>query len=538
MGIVNVDLLSVGIAVATNAILGFIVFFRERRNATNALFLVFTLVNTGWSIFNYISYQTGWDPFRLLFIRFVMFFAVLQAFSFFLLMHTFPQKNVNLSQKEIIITITVVAGTALLTLTRFIFSEIQKASPGQVSQPVPGQLILLFAAVAIYLVVAGILTLIKKIVTSQGVEHTQFKYLATGVVLMFALIIGFNFVFPVFFENTYFIPLSATFTLPFSILTAYAIIKHGLLNIKVVATEILTFVLVIAIFLEIIFATELSIIIFRSSVFLLILSFGILLIRSVRKEVEQRERMEVLTKQLEEANEELKKLDAAKSEFISIASHQLRAPLTVIRGFVSLVIEGSYGAVSDQIKEALGKVAYSTVQLVKLVSDLLNLSRIEAGKIRYEMKQSDFLDTVTKVVEEFRPNAEKKGLRLAFVNNAGAIPSFVFDADKIREAVVNLTDNAIKYSTQGEVKITLEKSAPDRVRLSVKDTGIGVSKEDLPRLFTKFIRTEDARLHDPNGMGIGLYFVKRVLDDHGGRVGVESEGLGKGSTFWVELPIK
>ena len=248
--------------------------------------------------------------------------------------------------------------------------------------------------------------------------------------------------------------------------------------------------------------------------------------------------LRISNQKLAEANVELKKLDAAKSEFISIASHQLRAPLTVIKGYVSLVSEGSFGAITGEIKDALAKVFFSTNQLVKLIGDLLDLSRIEAGKIRYEFKPTDFVEMVSKIADEFQENAKKKGLSLAFANNAGALPQLNLDPDKMREVVVNLTDNAIKYSEKGTVSVALEKAGDTAIRLTVKDTGIGIKPEDAGRLFTKFTRTEEARLQDPNGMGIGLYFVKRVIEDHGGRVGVESEGPGKGSTFWAELPIK
>ena len=141
------------------------------------------------------------------------------------------------------------------------------------------------------------------------------------------------------------------------------------------------------------------------------------------------------------------------------------------------------------------------------------------------------------VIDKFRPNAQKRGLSIVFENKAGDALN-TFDRDKIREAAVNYLDNAIKYSASGTtIAVTLELR-DGHIRLSIKDGGFGISQEDIPKLFGKFSRLNEARNIDPNGIGIGLYFVKRVVEDHGGKVGVYSEGAGKGSTFWFELPIK
>ncbi|MBI2053534.1 MAG: HAMP domain-containing histidine kinase, partial [Candidatus Sungbacteria bacterium] len=190
-------------------------------------------------------------------------------------------------------------------------------------------------------------------------------------------------------------------------------------------------------------------------------------------------------------------------------------------------------------REVLEKVAFSTEQLVKLVAGLLDLSRIESGKIKYEMTEGDLAKVAGEVIDKFKQNAEKKGVAIVFENKAGAVP-FAFDHDKVREAVVNYLDNAVKYSEAGNIVVGLERvgaGAGAMMRLSVKDTGIGIKLGDVEKLFAKFSRTEEAKRYDPAGMGIGLFFVKRIIADHGGSVGAVSEGIGKGSTFWFELPV-
>jgi signal transduction histidine kinase len=259
------------------------------------------------------------------------------------------------------------------------------------------------------------------------------------------------------------------------------------------------------------------------------------------KEVYDKNRIAELAEQLRESNKELKKLDAAKSEFVSIASHQLRAPLTVIKGYISMFLDGTFGAIASNGKEALSKVAFSTEQLVKLVGDLLNLSRIESGKLRYTLTRTDILSLIKEVLEEFRISFEEKKIKLNLVNSLSKPIYLYADSDKIREVALNLISNALKYAKE-KVDIEVESLGHGKhdsmVRIVVKDDGIGIKSEDLASIFTKFHRTPEAQKIDPNGMGIGLYFVKRIVEDHGGTIRVESEGLGTGSTFSVELPIQ
>jgi len=544
----NIDLLTVGIAVAVSSILGFVVFFREPRSATNILFLIFSLVNAGWSIFNYVSYQTGINPFRLWSIRLVIFFGILHSFSFFLFVHVFPEKVLAFSRRIKFLLLPIVAIVAALTLSPLVFSGVRQASSGEVSQPIPGPGVPLFISLVAFLVISGMIILGKKVRRAPVRESTQFRYLVTGVILMFTLIIGFTIVLPIFFENTRFVPLSAVFTLPFFILTGYAIVRYNLLNIKVVAAETLMFLVVVVSFSEIIFARGPGQIAFRAASFAILLFFGILLIRSVRREVQQRERLEVLTRELDRANEvlaqtnvKLAKMDELKSEFVSMAGHQLRAPMTVIKGYISMILDGTIKGANAGIKNGLGKAMFSTEQLIKLVASLLDLSRIESGKIKYEMVEGDLAKIAGEVIDGFKAGAEKKNVALAFGNHAAAPVKFAFDQDKIREAVVNYMDNAIKYSSAGGrvvVGLDVTGSGADAwARLSVKDNGLGIKHEDIAKLFDKFSRTDEAKNFDPNGMGIGLYFAKRVVQDHGGRVWAESEGIGRGSTFSLELPL-
>lgn len=326
----------------------------------------------------------------------------------------------------------------------------------------------------------------------------------------------------------------------FPFFLGYATLKHHLFDLKVIATELLVTALWMFLLVRIVLANNVEERLIDGGLLAILVVFGIFLIQSVRQEVKNREAIESLAVQLSDANEELKKLDAAKSEFISIAGHQLRTPLTVIKGYASMMMEGSFGEIGEKAKDAINKVFISSVTLTKLVADLLDLSRIEAGKIRYDMKEMKLDDVIYGVIGELSETASAKSVTLKFSNQNLKNKTIFADVDKMHELVINLTDNAIKYSEKGRVDVGLAEAERDRKRyllLSIKDTGMGIKPEDLPKLFTKFVRSEEARKVRPDGMGIGLYFAKKITEDHHGRIWAESPGLGKGSTFFVELPI-
>ncbi len=341
-------------------------------------------------------------------------------------------------------------------------------------------------------------------------------------------------------DNTRYIPLGALFTFPFVIFTAVAILKRHLFNIKVAATAVLVFILSVVLLVEVIFSETLLMIIFRGCVFFLFLVFGINLIRSVIKEIRQRERLEVLRLKLEQsnsdlenANEKLKGLDKLKSEFVSLASHQLRSPLTAIKGYASMVVDGDYGEVNKEAKDAISRIYESSQNLAKIVEDLLNVSKIEQGGMKYDMAPFDMNEVAESVTKELSIVAEGKGLKMNFLSEGVKDCMVNGDKDKIRQVVINFVDNSIKYTKTGEINVKVEKVG-DKVLFSVKDTGMGMTPEIKATLFQKFARGEGARMNT-SGTGLGLYLTKEISEAHGGRVYVESEGMGKGSTFFMEL---
>lgn len=528
---------------------GITAYLHDRRSVSNILFFLVSAATLFWSAARYMSVIAGPDT-ALWWIRLDLFFAAPHTVLFLLFINNFPKRELAISKKLLVSAGAILFLTMLSTLSPFVFSGLANGEIGVI--PVAGPLMPLFGAVTAGSVIAGAFLAFQKYFRSQSAERVQWRVLLFGISASYLSLIITNFLFVLLYGNTTFITFGPLFMLPLIIGAGYAIWKHELLNIKIVAAEILTFTILAISFFEILAFQNMTQLYFKASIFALFFIFGVMLIKSVLKEVEQRKKLELLTARLETANAELKKLDQTKSEFMSIASHQLRAPLTLIKGYISLILEGTIKSGEEAEKDALEKVAKSTEELIKLINGLLDLSRIESGKIKYVFEENDFVKVAEEVIAEFKESAAKKSLTLSLENKVGALAPFMFDADKIKEVIVNLVDNAIKYSASGEalqnfslknldgqVLIRLEKIPSDKtkIRLSVKDSGMGIKQEDQKRLFAKFMRTEEANKNDPNGMGIGLYFVKRVVEDHGGKVWVESEGLGKGSTFFVELPL-
>jgi signal transduction histidine kinase len=242
------------------------------------------------------------------------------------------------------------------------------------------------------------------------------------------------------------------------------------------------------------------------------------------------------TKELKVANIQLKKLDQAKSEFISIASHQLRTPLTVIKGYLSMIDQGDFGPVSEKITGPLDKVSKSTARIIGLVEDLLNISRIESGRMKYDFEPVDITALATEVFEELEMHAKNRGLKFTFEKPTKKIPLLKLDRNKVRETLMNLMDNAIKYTEKGFVRVNLEK-LDHHVRFSVTDSGRGLSVDEIPQLFQKFSRAQGVQLMHTEGTGLGLYIAKEILKKHHAKIWVESPGTNKGSTFIIEFRI-
>jgi signal transduction histidine kinase len=370
-----------------------------------------------------------------------------------------------------------------------------------------------------------------------GIIKTQLRFIFLGVTSYSLAAIIFSIILPTYFNIFSFTLLDAPSLILFVGFTAYAILRLHFLNIKVVATELLVFTLSLFIFIRTLLSVGLEDVIINTSLFILVLIVGTFLIRSVIREIAQRERIEKLAEDLEKANEHLTELDRQKSEFVSFATHQLRAPLTAMKGYASLILDGDMGQLNKEVRDGIVRIFDSTNTLVSIVDDYLNVSRIELGTMKYAFETIDLKQLIEDTIAEIKPNIDASGLTFSFTAEVnGRDYRITADRDKLKQVIANLIDNAIKYTPQGSIWATLSHDKINhKFVFAVKDTGIGVAPEVLPRLFHKWSRTKNGAKTNIRGTGLGLYVAKQIVESHHGSIRVESEGEGKGSSFIVEL---
>lgn len=243
-------------------------------------------------------------------------------------------------------------------------------------------------------------------------------------------------------------------------------------------------------------------------------------------------------KWLEIANNKLQELDKLKDDFVSVASHELRTPMTAIRSYSWMALHRSDIKLSEKLKRYLYRTLISTERLINLVNDLLNISRIEGGKIEVAPVSFSMLALVKDVVEDIKAKADEKQIKIFVLEHAN-IPQVFADSDKIREVLMNLLGNSLKF-TYPNGTITIDFFSDGKVlETSVKDTGAGIDKQDLGRLFQKFGRLDNSyvSMSTSGGTGLGLYISKSLVELMHGRIWANSDGIDQGSTFTFSLPL-
>ncbi|MDX1607981.1 MAG: HAMP domain-containing sensor histidine kinase, partial [Candidatus Spechtbacterales bacterium] len=299
----------------------------------------------------------------------------------------------------------------------------------------------------------------------------------------------------------------------------YAIVQHNLFDVRLIATELFS-VLTIFIFLINIFTSSTSSeFIFNTGLFILIAIFGYLLVRGTIREIEA-----------------LQELSDKKSEFLSIASHQLRTPISSMKGYLAMLREGDFGKLNKEQLLTINKTYKINEGMLRLINDFLNLSRAEKGTLEYSFDKVDLIKMMDGIVEHLRVWADVKNVDINWKKPEEPIMVYA-DEGKLSQVISNLIDNAIKYTqTKGGVSVKAAKEN-GHVRIYIKDNGIGIPKEELNTIFQSFERGEKGKRENAGGSGLGLYVAKMIIEGHNGRIWAESEGEGKGSTFVVELPL-
>lgn len=514
--------------------LGVVVFINDRGSWTARLFFILSLLIDAYVVVNYLSlHPPHVTPENQLFwIRIVMFVCSFIGPALLLLVGVFPGREFKLKKHYLFPLFTLMLASAGASLSSLVFKAID-FSTGE-PLPIPGPGILIFFIDFVGLFILSSIVLIFKYRRSSGKEKVQNFYFILGVIATFSFMAISTVIFVVILKTSATVFLGPLSSVMLMLFIAYAIFKYKLFDIKVILTETLVVALVIILLSEGVTSGSFGGILFKFFFAILVAVIGISLVKSVRKEIIQKNELAKLAESLETANLQLQELDKQKTDFLSIAAHQLRTPLSIANGYIELLEDDAYGHLPAESKGILRNMDESNQRLVKLVDEFLDITRIEQGRTTYNFKPSQINTVAKSVSAELRDRAREHKLHLQI--HFEKLPAIVLDEDKVRQVIFNFVDNAIKYSETGTISIVAQEEN-DGIALRVIDEGVGFDKVDAANFFQKFYRGNNVKGTNVTGTGLGLYVCRMFIEAHHGRVWSKSPGFGQGSEFGFWLPF-
>ncbi len=513
-----------------------IVYFSNKKSETNRFFALLSIFISMWVVFTFFASTASDLLLGTILSRLAYGSVALLFIPFYFFSVSFLKEKRGFTFLNFIIPISCLSLFFFSVFTNLMVTETISTKFGLV--PILGIGKNIYFGIIFLLLLFIINLFIKNYIGFTEKEKIKIQYFLIGFFIWVIANLIFNIILPTVQETPQFWAIgnySAIFLLSF---TAYAIVKRELFEIKVALTAVFVSAIAILLLIDMLLLTEIFWMqIVKAVALLLFVAFGYYLVKSIIREIRQREELQKLATELEKANIELKKLDVSKTEFISIASHQLRTPLTAIKGYLSMVNDGTYGKLPDIAKEKLKNVFESNERLIRLVNDLLNVSRIETGKMGLEKNEIKVEDFIQQITRDLSINARKKKLYLKFTKPKEKLPKISVDESKLRQVVLNIVDNAIKYTKTGGITLSAEKTKDNFILIEITDTGEGMGEQDLSKIFERFSRGNAGNWMHAEGAGLGLYIAKQFTEMHDGKIWAESEGEGKGSKFCIKLPI-
>ncbi len=553
--------------------LGLLIYFSDSKSSANKIYALFSLVVVIWIISNYLVDRPIINEFALFWNRLNFASAISMAIVIFYFSFYFPIKSIFPVLWKILYLILSLTLLILILFTNLGIAKIEFLNWG--TNAISGILFYPGLVLAIASIIGLFINVGIKYRNSDKHGKIQLKYFIYGFIISIVIGLFTSALLPIItanYEYAKYAPIGMIFLLGFM---AYAILKYQLFNIRVILTESAVALVVMAIFIQTLSSKNLSQGFLNGGILVVVIYGGYLIIKSVIQEIRFREELQQLSEQLARANSHLKELDKMKTEFVSLASHELLTPVSAIEGYLSMLLDEHMAKVEDpKARKYLGNVYSSAKRLARLIADMLNISRIEEGRLLVEKKDVDLSELVKQVIDEIKFKSEERNQKIVFENPDGW-KTYV-DSDKIKEVIINLIGNSIKYSKNpGTITVRIEKVPTAWVKekwqkieedirarplddqeainsavnpyyrdfvgaqqlvVAVKDQGIGIPKEELSRLFKKFHRVGDFTTAESQGTGLGLYISRALVELNHGRIWADSEGVGKGSTFTFSLP--
>lgn len=388
-------------------------------------------------------------------------------------------------------------------------------------------LMLLSLIISVYLV-------FKKWKILEKKEKNQIWLIIAGIFLTLIISIITQLVLVIFFDLQVLVSVGPLSTIFITLFTAYAIIRYVSFFINMLATEFFILIILASLSFGIMLSRNNIEMATITAIFISVLIMSFFLIRSILLENERKKQMQELTERLESINKELKKLDQLKNDFIHLVIHEINTPIASILGYLSLVLDEKMVKIDKKAEEYLQKVYASSKRLANVVADFLDIIKIEGGKLKMEFTKINLESFLKEIVLEYKQKAREKNNEIIIQNLNLENIEINIDSDKLKEAIINLVDNAIKFTKNGKIEIVMDKYE-SRTVIIVKDNGEGIAEEKIGKVFDKFYQTDpsDASRY---GTGLGLYITKSIVEMHGGKIMVESL-VSKGTKFTIFLPL-
>jgi signal transduction histidine kinase len=543
--------LSCFITAISSLVFGYIVLQGDAKNKANRLWFLMTISTALWSFslgmeVSSPNYSTAFFWNKLLNLG-----AIFISIFFYHFTILFLEKNKNLRER-----IFLIIGYCLSAIFLF-FNFFTKLFVTGVPPKAGfnywievGPVYYLFFVIFVFYFSWSAVLLLQGRKTTSIVQKRRIDYILLAI--LFGAGGGITNFFPQIFDIY---PFGNYFVILYVIFISYAVLKHHLFDLKVIATELFTFAMWILLLVKFLLSNSLQELILNGGLLLAFIFFGILLIKSVLKEVRLREQIEKLAKEIKrayevekKANAELEKLDKYKNDFMRQTQHDLRSPLAVLMGFSDLLMSGAYGKLPKKAKEVIVKMQDVIQGKIKDVNNFLDTEQFKQGKGVVMLKPGvEVMTILGEVVSTLTSKAQVKNIYLKLQKPPTSaqgygeakenVISVSADREKLKAALYNIVDNALKYTEKGGVDIKVETTG-ESIKIIIADTGIGLPPEKIKNMFEiQFDRTEKAKKM-ATGFGVGLYLSGQIIKMHNGKIWAESEGEGKGSTFYVELPCK